>query len=77
MSTRTVVHLLRHGEVHNPEKVLYGRIPGYQLSALGEQMAVRAAEALAADILRSSLNRSLKKLCCYLSPFYSDSGIFA
>ena len=47
MSTRTVVHLLRHGEVHNPEKVLYGRIPGYRLSALGEQMAVRAAEALA------------------------------
>lgn len=47
MSTRTVVHLLRHGEVHNPEKVLYGRIPGYRLSTLGEQMAVRAAEALA------------------------------
>ncbi|HET7900439.1 MAG TPA: histidine phosphatase family protein [Candidatus Nanopelagicales bacterium] len=47
MSTRTVVHLLRHGEVFNPEKVLYGRIPGYRLSELGQQMAVRAAEALA------------------------------
>ena len=46
MSERTVVHLLRHGEVHNPEKVLYGRLPGYRLSELGEQMAVRAAEAL-------------------------------
>ena len=44
---RTVVHLLRHGEVYNPEKVLYGRLPGYRLSDLGEQMAVRAAEALA------------------------------
>jgi broad specificity phosphatase PhoE len=44
---RTVVHLLRHGEVHNPEKVLYGRLPGYRLSALGEQMADRAAAALA------------------------------
>ena len=43
---RTVVHLLRHGEVHNPEGVLYGRLPGYRLSALGEQMAHRAAEAL-------------------------------
>ena len=43
---RTVVHLLRHGEVHNPEKVLYGRLPGYRLSQLGEQMAVRAADAL-------------------------------
>ena len=44
---RTVVHLLRHGEVHNPEKVLYGRLPGYKLSDLGHQMAMRAAEALA------------------------------
>jgi broad specificity phosphatase PhoE len=46
---RTVVHLLRHGEVFNPEKVLYGRLPGYYLSDLGEQMAVRAADALAAN----------------------------
>lgn len=45
-SERTVVHLLRHGEVHNPAKVLYGRLPGYRLSALGEEMAERAAEAL-------------------------------
>jgi broad specificity phosphatase PhoE len=47
VTTRTVVHLLRHGEVHNPEGVLYGRLPGYLLSDLGEQMAERAAEALA------------------------------
>jgi broad specificity phosphatase PhoE len=47
VSTRTVVHLLRHGEVHNPTGVLYGRLPGFRLSALGEQMAERAAEALA------------------------------
>jgi broad specificity phosphatase PhoE len=44
--TRTVVHLLRHGEVHNPTKVLYGRLPGFRLSALGEQMAEAAAKAL-------------------------------
>ena len=47
MSKRTVVHLLRHGEVFNPEGVLYGRLPGYYLSDLGKQMAVRAADALA------------------------------
>ena len=46
MSERTVVHLLRHGEVFNPDKVLYGRLPGFRLSPLGEQMAARAAEAL-------------------------------
>ena len=26
------MHVMRHGEVHNPEKVLYGRLPGYNLS---------------------------------------------
>lgn len=35
----TVVHLLRHGEVYNPEGVLYGRLPGYRLSDLGERQA--------------------------------------
>src|SRR5439155_19102227 len=47
MTTTTVVHLLRHGEVYNPDKVLYGRLPGYRLSELGVQMAKAAAEALA------------------------------
>jgi broad specificity phosphatase PhoE len=40
---RTVVHLLRHGEVFNPEGILYGRLPGFRLSEAGEQMAQRAA----------------------------------
>ena len=40
----TVVHLLRHGEVFNPQKILYGRLPGYVLSGLGERMAERAAD---------------------------------
>ena len=51
MTEHTVVHLLRHGEVHNPEGVLYGRLPGYQLSELGRAMAQRVADHLAdADI---------------------------
>lgn len=47
MSERTTVHLLRHGEVYNPEKILYGRLPGYHLSDLGREMADLAAAALA------------------------------
>jgi broad specificity phosphatase PhoE len=43
----TVVHVLRHGEVYNPQKILYGRLPGFRLSELGVQMAKAAAEALA------------------------------
>lgn len=41
------VHLLRHGEVHNPDGVLYGRMPGFRLSELGARQAVAAAEFLA------------------------------
>lgn len=43
---RTTVHLLRHGEVHNPEGVLYGRLAGYHLSDLGRRMAQRVADSL-------------------------------
>ncbi|MFT3873981.1 MAG: histidine phosphatase family protein [Nocardioides sp.] len=46
MSEQTTVHLLRHGEVHNPEGVLYGRRPGYHLSELGVKMAERVADAV-------------------------------
>lgn len=42
----TTVHLLRHGEVHNPDGVLYGRLTGYRLSELGRQMARRVADHL-------------------------------
>jgi broad specificity phosphatase PhoE len=41
------VHLLRHGEVHNPERLLYGRLPGFRLSELGERQAQAAADWLA------------------------------
>jgi broad specificity phosphatase PhoE len=47
VSTRTIVHLMRHGEVHNPEGVLYGRLPGYHLSDRGRRMADLVADSLA------------------------------
>jgi broad specificity phosphatase PhoE len=42
----TTVHLLRHGEVYNPEGVLYGRRDGYHLSDLGVRMAQRVADVI-------------------------------
>ena len=44
MST-TIVHLVRHGEVHNPTKILYGTLPGYHLSARGRSQAARTARS--------------------------------
>lgn len=37
---------MRHGEVHNPQRVLYGRLPNYRLSDDGRAMARSAAEFL-------------------------------
>ncbi len=58
------LHLVRHGEVYNPDGVLYGRLPGYRLSELGERMAQAAAQELAASdrkvakIIASPLERA-------------------
>jgi broad specificity phosphatase PhoE len=47
MSVRTTVHVMRHGEVYNPEGILYGRLDGYHLSERGRAQAEKVAEALA------------------------------
>ncbi|MCO5954651.1 histidine phosphatase family protein [Microbacterium yannicii] len=52
------LHLVRHGEVHNPARVLYGRLPGYGLSADGRRMARQAAEYV------KSLDRPVSALVC-------------
>lgn len=41
-----LIHLVRHGEVHNPEGILYGRIEGFHLSELGHRMAAVAANSM-------------------------------
>ncbi|NYH78690.1 broad specificity phosphatase PhoE [Actinopolyspora biskrensis] len=54
MSGRTtVVHFVRHGEVHNPEGILYGRLPGYRLSEEGRRQAKLVAGFLAEHDVRT------------------------
>lgn len=59
---RTVVHLVRHGEVFNPRGILYGRLPGFGLSESGRHQAGLVAKALAdadvAAVLASPLQRA-------------------
>lgn len=59
---RTIVHLVRHGEVENPTGVLYGRMPGFVLSELGKRQALMVAEHLAgediAHVVASPLERA-------------------
>jgi broad specificity phosphatase PhoE len=47
MGEKTIVHVMRHGEVHNPEKILYGRLAGYNLSDRGRRQADAVADWLA------------------------------
>lgn len=43
------IHLVRHGHVHNPDKVLYGRLENFRLSDAGREMAAAVARRFAAD----------------------------
>ncbi|GAB3600092.1 histidine phosphatase family protein [Microbacterium tumbae] len=52
------LHLVRHGEVHNPQHVLYGRLPNYRLSEAGRAMTRAAAEYVA------GLERPVSELRC-------------
>jgi broad specificity phosphatase PhoE len=62
MAETTVVHLLRHGEVHNPSGIIYGCLPDYHLSETGRMMAVAAADFFAersvAALFASPLDRA-------------------
>ncbi len=58
----TIVHVMRHGEVHNPKGILYGRLPGFQLSVTGRAQAQAVARSLAdhdiALVVASPLQRA-------------------
>lgn len=58
----TTLHLVRHGEVENPKGIIYGRLPGYNLSERGKKQAEAAAERLAtaamAGVWASPLERA-------------------
>jgi broad specificity phosphatase PhoE len=56
--TAARLHLVRHGEVHNPDRVLYGRLPAFHLSEDGQRMALAAARHLKAE------GRPVRSLVC-------------
>jgi broad specificity phosphatase PhoE len=62
MAEQTRVHVMRHGEVYNPDAILYGRLPGFHLSERGKAQAEAVADALAerdiAGVIASPLQRA-------------------
>ncbi|MCA1221976.1 histidine phosphatase family protein [Streptomyces sp. 8L] len=71
----TVVHVMRHGEVHNPEGLLYGRKPGYHLSELGLRMADRVAEHLADRDITLVVASPLERAQETAAPIAKEKGL--
>ncbi len=61
MTVHTIVHVVRHGEVHNPDGVLYGRLPDFHLSELGVKMAERVAESFAGHDIAALVSSPLER----------------
>jgi broad specificity phosphatase PhoE len=75
--TTAIVHLVRHGEVENPDRVIYGRVAGYHLSSAGRTMAKAAADYLAGrgvTLLRSS---PLERAVQTAEPIAAELGLEA
>jgi broad specificity phosphatase PhoE len=70
--TGTRIHLVRHGEVENPRGIVYGRLPGYNLSERGRREAAGAAEWLGeapvAAIWASPLERAQETAAIIAEP---------
>lgn len=67
---------MRHGEVFNPDRVLYGRLPGFGLSEIGHEMAQAAADSLAGHpitrLVSSPLQRTVESSQPWAKEFNLD-----
>jgi broad specificity phosphatase PhoE len=70
-----IVHLLRHGEVHNPDRVLYGRLPGFGLSELGVRQAQAAADWLAERDIGYLVSSPLERAQQTAAPLAEAAGL--
>lgn len=73
--TTTIVHLVRHGEVHNPERILYGRIPDYHLSSRGRSMAARTAASFSGHDVVALYSSPLERAQETAQPFAETLGL--
>ncbi|MCW2867891.1 MAG: histidine phosphatase family protein [Marmoricola sp.] len=72
---KTIVHLLRHGEVYNPQGVLYGRAGGYHLSERGRAMADRVAERIGDRDIVHLVSSPLERAQETASPLAAARGL--
>jgi broad specificity phosphatase PhoE len=58
---KTRLYLVRHADVENPHKLLYGHLDGFDLSALGRAQAAAVGERLATEDLRRIVHSPLAR----------------
>jgi broad specificity phosphatase PhoE len=66
---------VRHGEVYNPDHVLYGRIEGYGLSELGQRMAKEAADSKVGHPITRLYASPLQRTQESAAPWAKDFGL--
>lgn len=75
------LHLVRHGEVYNPQRVLYGRLPGFGLSDDGHRMArqtaryVREVGRPVTSLISSPLQRTRESAAPFTELFELEPAI--
>jgi broad specificity phosphatase PhoE len=71
----TVVHLVRHGQVENPRRVFYGRLPGYHLSVRGQAQADLLADHFAGAPLAAVVASPLERAQQTAAPIAAAHGL--
>jgi len=75
VSAHTTVHLVRHGEVYNPTKVLYGRLPGFRLSDAGLAQAEVTARFLSGRDIVKVISSPLERAQQTAAPLAKEYGL--
>ncbi|KSU57018.1 MULTISPECIES: histidine phosphatase family protein [Gordonia] len=71
----TIVHMMRHGEVDNPDGILYGRLPGFRLSGDGQAQARKVADTLADHDVKAVFASPLQRAQETATPIAAAHGV--
>mgnify|MGYP003564412592 CR=1 FL=1 len=71
----TRVHLVRHGEVNNPDRILYGRLDGFGLTDRGHHMAAQLGEFFADNPVSRVVASPLLRAQQTATPIAEVSGV--
>ncbi|MFW0788647.1 histidine phosphatase family protein [Gordonia sp. CPCC 205333] len=67
--------MMRHGEVFNPDQILYGRLPGFRLSDAGRGQAQSVADMLADHDIAAVFASPLQRAQETATPIASAHGL--